>query len=474
MACKIIEASKKANNWLIDFLSSSMETKVIQSDDINIGKGFFLDDMGRDSFTDINLLNVNRKGHVIGFGTTGAGKSRLIENMVEQDIYNDKSIVIIDPKIDNALLSRTYQACVRAGCEKDFMLLSPIHPHISVKINPMGQYFMPEEIIGHIVSAIETSGDVFFYNVALEVSTAIVHSRLLLKKYSKDYTPLNFRDIYKYTSYNGLMQLKENLQKINKKNDQHLEDIIILIENVMSSSQDYFAKVTSTLRTTLTQMSIGAIGKIIGSANHNKFIEKLENNERVILYVQTPSMLSKKTSDITAKVTLSMLQSCIGRKAIRNEEFTNGLSVYIDEASNCLYMGVENLFNKSRSTNTMITALSQNYADFVDAVGPEKARMILGNANGKIFLRLVDPDTAEAAAKYSGEFTKWDSMISTNGLMARQTKDTILKSEDFLKLKPREFFYFGMEGNFRGKTASVGDTEIRIIPPKNSLTSMGV
>lgn len=122
----------------------------------------------------------------------------------------------------------------------------------------------------------------------------------------------------------------------------------------------------------------------------------------------------------------------------------------------------------------MITALSQNYADFVDAVGPEKARMILGNANGKIFLRLVDPDTAEAAAKYSGEFTKWDSMISTNGLMARQTKDTILKSEDFLKLKPREFFYFGMEGNFRGKTASVGDTEIRIIPPKNSLTSMGV
>lgn len=28
----------------------------------------------------------------------------------------------------------------------------------------------------------------------------------------------------------------------------------------------------------------------------------LENDEKVILYVQTPSMLSKKTSDITAKV----------------------------------------------------------------------------------------------------------------------------------------------------------------------------
>ena len=85
----------------------------------------------------------------------------------------------------------------------------------------------------------------------------------------------------------------------------------------------------------------------------------------------------------------------------------------------------------------MITALSQNYADFEDAVGREKARMILGNANAKLFLRLVDPDTAEAAARYGGEITKWDSMISTNGLMARQTKDTAVKSEDFLKLLPK-------------------------------------
>lgn len=471
--CRIIQAGKAANNWLLDYLKKDKK-RIITTDYSYIGKGFALDDVKRENFTDIKLLNNNRKGHLIGFGTTGAGKTRLLESMVEQDIYNGSSMVIIDPKIDNGLLSRTYQACVKAGCEKSFMLLSPVHPHLSIKMSPMAQYFIPEEIIGHIVSAIETSGDVFFYNVALEVSMSIVYARLLLKKYSKDYTPLNFRDIYKFASYDGLLQLKDNLEKIRTSNDKHLEDIVTLITNVLGSSQDYFSKVVSTLRTTLTQMSIGSIGKIIGSATSNKFIDMLENDERVILYVQTPSMLSKKTSDITAKVVLSMIQSCVGRKALKDEKFENGLAVYIDEASNCLYMGVENLFNKSRSTNTMITALSQNYADFEDAVGREKARMILGNANAKLFLRLVDPDTAEAAARYGGEITKWDSMISTNGLMARQTKDTAVKSEDFLKLQPREFFYFGMEGNYRGKTANVGNTEIQILPPKNSLTSMGI
>ncbi len=164
--------------------------------------------------------------------------------------------------------------------------------------------------------------------------------------------------------------------------------MVILINNVLGSNADYFAKVVSSLRTTLTQMSTGAIGSVFGGATKNRFIEMLENDEKVILYVQTPSMLSKKTSDITAKVSLSMIQSCIGRKAIEDKKFKHGLSIYIDESSNSLYQGVENLFNKSRSTDTRITAFSQNYADYIDAVGREKAKMILGNANGKFFMRL--------------------------------------------------------------------------------------
>ena len=468
MKCIFLDVSKsllsKFINWLTKIDEKKNEKKRMFT---TIGKGFSLDDLKEENFKDINLNNDYRKGHIIGFGTTGAGKSRLIENMCEQDILEaGNCVVIIDPKIDNGLLSRVYQSAVRSGNEKAFMLLSPVHPKISIKINPMSNYFMDEEIIGHIVSAVETSGDVFFYNIALEVSTAIVKSRLLIKKYTGDTTPLNFREIYKYVGYEGLTTLKDNLEKITNSRDAELEDMIILINNVIGSNADYFAKVVSTLRTTLTQMSTGSIGAIFGGATKNRFIDMLENDEKVILYVQTPSMLSKKTSDITAKVCLSMIQSCIGRKAVADETFKHGLSIYIDEVSNTLFQGIENLFNKSRSRNTRITALSQNYADFIDAVGREKAAMILGNANGKIFMRLVDPATASEAALYSKEIVKWDSVISTNGIMSKQTYESALKSEHFLNLKPREFYYFGMEGQFKGKTTPIGDTEIKIIPPK--------
>ena len=415
MDCRLLNASKELNTYFSNLLRSEKHPKIVNY--TNIGKGFTLNDLKKEEFIDINLDNDHRRGHVVGFGTTGAGKSRFIENMVEQDIMvQGNCVVIIDPKIDNALLSRTYQAAVRSGNEKAFMLLSPVHPHLSIKLNPMSQYYMDEEIVGHIVSAIETSGDVFFYNIALEVSTAIVKSRLLIKKYIKDHTPLSFREIYKYVSHDGLLQLKENLEKISNSRDRDLEDMVNLINNVLGSNADYFSKVVSSLRTVLTQMS--------------------------------------------------MIKSCIGRKSVVDEKFTHGLSIYIDEASNSLYQGVENLFNKSRSTDTRITAFSQNYADYIDAVGREKAKMILGNANGKIFLRLTDPDSAEDAARYAGEITKWDSVISTNGIMSKQTKDMALKPDDLMSLKPREFYYFGMEGKFKGKTTPIGDTEIKITPPK--------
>lgn len=465
MGCKVTKFLDQKSSSFIDYLATfSSKKKDVRSDYTKLGKGFLLEDHKMENFTDIKLLNQNRKGHIFGFGTTGSGKSRLVESLVKQDISNNFNLIIIDPKIDNGLLSRTYQTAIQTGRDKDFMLLSTVFPEYSIKINPLAHSFIVDEIISHILASVPAK-DEFFFNIALEVTTVIVHSRLILKRFSKDETPLNFNDVYKYVSYKGLQSLKSSLSKINKDNEE-LEQIMLLIDNVLSSPQDFFSKVTSTLRTTLTQMTIGSVGKVLGNASKNKFVERLEKDEGVILYVQTPSMLSKKNSDTLAKVVLSMTQSVIGRRSVIDKPFKYPLTIHIDEASNALYMGVENLFNKSRSTNCMITAFTQNYADLEDTVGKEKAKMIVGNTNGKLFLRLVDIDTAKAVAQYGGKSKKYSSMISTQTIMARESEEDTLKAEDLLGLDPREFYYFGMEGRFKGKTLRVYDSEIKILMPK--------
>ena len=65
-----------------------------------IGKGFALNDIKKENFVDIKLEDKNRVNHMFVFGAPGVGKTRLLENIIEQDIPKGESVVIIDPKGD--------------------------------------------------------------------------------------------------------------------------------------------------------------------------------------------------------------------------------------------------------------------------------------------------------------------------------------------------------------------------------------
>ena len=50
-------------------------------------------------------------------------------------------------------------------------------------------------------------------------------------------------------------------------------------------------------------------------------------------------------------------------------------------------------------------------------------------------------------------------------LLFQKVEELAIKPEDVLRLKKREFYYFGFEGEYRGKTARVEPTEILIRLP---------
>jgi Type IV secretion-system coupling protein DNA-binding domain. len=58
--------------------------------------------------------------HTSLHGTTGIGKTRLIELIVSQLIQQQEPVVILDPKSDSKLLDAVYQACVNIGCADKF------------------------------------------------------------------------------------------------------------------------------------------------------------------------------------------------------------------------------------------------------------------------------------------------------------------------------------------------------------------
>jgi DNA helicase HerA-like ATPase len=84
---------------------------------------------------ELYMNDADRSGHFWCFGTTRVGKTRLLENMLEQDIRKGNSVVVIDPKGDIPLFSKIYQAAKEAGREDDLMLITPIFPQYSIKLN---------------------------------------------------------------------------------------------------------------------------------------------------------------------------------------------------------------------------------------------------------------------------------------------------------------------------------------------------
>jgi hypothetical protein len=430
---------------------------------LHLGIGYLLEDSRKEKLIDIYQLNENRKGHTFVAGATRVGKTRLLQNMIIQDIRAGRSVGLIDPKGDWEIWEAMVQEAYRTGREKDLMFISPAYPNHSAPINPLTCFVNEEEPIGHIVAGVPAD-DEFFYNVALETTTVIVKTLLLQKRYEdKSSGELNFEEVYALADHEGILRCKEIVKPLLELEDE-ARTIYDLAVKIGNSEKDYFSKISTTLRTTLTQIATGQVGKIMGSAKGNKLIEKLENQERVIFYAQTGALIGVAVSKIMCRVLVSMIQSLAGRLFIKGDALKTPFCLYMDEFSSMVYLGIENLFNKSGGANFFLTAATQSLADVEAAIGVDRARMIFDNTNTKLFMKVNDLRTAEVLAAYGGIKKKYSLILSDRGgITIRETEEDAIKPEEFLRLKSREFFYFGHdEGQYFGKSDPVKPVELKI------------
>ena len=122
-----------------------------------LGKGVNLADRSRD--IPIAIPDAERSGHLGCFGTTRIGKTRLMESVIEQDIVKGYNLAIIDPKGDIDLFSKVIQASAESGRLEEVMLLTPIYPDHSVKLDPLSHFYMEDELVDHVVSGIKAKED---------------------------------------------------------------------------------------------------------------------------------------------------------------------------------------------------------------------------------------------------------------------------------------------------------------------------
>lgn len=454
-------------NTIFKFYEKYFDGDGIKEDRSYIGMGFPLADRKKEQLQSIDILNTNRKNHLFIIGTTGVGKTKATELLVRQDIEAGRNVVVIDPKSDMDMFNTVIGTAIKCGRKDELMFLTPIYPEMSIEINPTSHYYMPEEVVEHVMAAVPAD-DAFFYNVAKEATISIVQALVLKRKaINRNDIKINLEEIAQYAYYQGLAELKASIENIDDTSLQDdIQQTVRLLSQILASPVEYFSKVSTTLRTTLNIMVTGNIGKVLGNAKENHFVDRLESGKGVILYVQTGTMLARETANIIGKEIISMIQSVVGRYYLSGKVFPKPLCLHIDELSNVVYRGIQDLYNKGRTAGVWIQGATQSIADMIAVIGEDGAKQLLDNTNTKIIMRAQDLESATSLSQYGGLRKQNTPIVSASGaITSREVDNYAILPQEILRLKKREFFFFGFEGQFVGKTRTIKPINIDIKLP---------
>ncbi len=433
-----------------------------------LGKGKSFDDPLKQ--IDLRIPNDYRKRHMSVFGTTGCGKTRLAENVIEQDIRAGRSVVFIDPKNDQDISAKIIQTAFACGRQEDLMFINTAFPEYSALINPLSHWFISEELVAHCIAGIKEGKEPYFRNVGKEIASAVVSAlNCIASERGGDPQPIMLNDIKKLISREGLESLHAQMDGLTSHESKEVKSDL---EGVIATGQEYYSKVASSLRVALHELTTGNIGKIIGCTNENKFMERLEQGKPVILVCQLGSLIVHEAAFTLGKVILSMVQSFIGRAySSRKKKANPPICIHIDEAQSVLHPGVEDLFAKAGSADCWVTCYCQSVNQIYATLGKDFGQSILSLTNTKIFMKVPDNETAMYVAEHFGTHNKLSPIIAPGGsITTREMEEDIVKPFDVIKLRPREFYMLTYAdnkhtGRFKGITADVANTWLEVIYP---------
>ncbi len=401
---------------------------------------------------------------------------------MEYDIRTGKSVWIFDPKGDIDLLAKVIQTCFLTGRLDEFIFFSPIHLEISAKINPLAYWVMLEEVTHHIASGVSgaaANGDAeFFYKVAKEVLLVVARSLQVLDVAAGRTPEFNIVRLNNFISYTDLQRLRVQLENV-KRLSGHLEidsrrigdivekELLPKITQMLTSGEEHFSKVSGTLRAELSQFTVGTTSQLFGDVKTNVVFERLLQGKPTVFYCMTGSLLTRDTAHIIARIILSGLQSIGGQLNAEDRKFDPPLSIVVDEASNVVYYGMEDLYNKIGGINGFLTALTQSIADYSTVLGELYTQRILDNLNVQFYLRVNDVKTARYVSEKAGKVKVFSPILSMGGFSsAREAEKKLLPDNAATLLKKREFIAFVYEDSYMGRTATISPLHLRLRMPK--------
>lgn len=397
---------------------------------------------------DMGYLTDYMVGHTAIEGTTGSGKTRLLDLIITQlasrgvnDLHpkakdmKRECVIILDPKGDKGLFENAKALCEASGEPDRFVYFNPAFPEKSACIDVLRNFATPTELASRIASIIpsETGTDPFVafgWKTLNDICAGcfIVNERpnlLRLRRYVEGgITSLLQRTLESHFEKHipGWQSLIQPFAQ-RKKNDplaaaiefhqqvvseRASNPVIDGLINGYTHERTHYQKMTASLIPVLTMLTTGHLGDLL-SPDPAKLTDKVCTDiasiiaSRKICYIALNSLADGTVASAIGSMILSDITSVAG--SIYNFDLSqNPVNVVIDEVGEVINAPTIQLLNKGRGAGFRVVIAYQTIADLVVRTGSEHAaRKVMGNINNLIALRLHDNETRDHFVEKCGK-----------------------------------------------------------------------
>lgn len=383
---------------------------------------------------------IERGGHTIVLGTTGVGKTRLAEILLNQDIRRGDIVMTFDPKGDADLMLSMYIAAHKAN--RPFYMFHLGYPDESCRYNPIGDYSRITEIATRIANQLPSEGQASsfrdfvwrFVNVLAKVFEVVGIKPTYKAIYN---AAVNVDDLackYFITVLNqekpnwkdefGDLEISKEMETQIKKTGRSEQAILLssfvkqsgindattnAVSSVLNNEKSYFEKLVSSLYPLLEKLTTGKAAELTSpdydDTNDTRPImdwrKVMEQN--AVVYVGLDALTDKNVAESVGNAMFADLTSLAGQiykfgqgYGQSEETAKRKVAIHADEFNELIGDEFIPMLNKARRSGYQVTAYTQTWADVEAKLGSKaKALQMAGNFNTTIMLRVFGEDTAK-------------------------------------------------------------------------------
>lgn len=414
----------------------------------------------RSDHSEIFFKDDDLRRNVMIIGSSGSGKTSLLNALAAQQMFRGGGILFVDGKRDVRAMETFLHLASMVDRLDDVRILDPLNPEVSHNYNPLLASDASQEV-GAIATKLhrllpsvpESSPAKFYHDHAYRALLDLVR---FFHRIDRVATFLDYRAIFEYPDQ--AFAILGNM--LNDQDD--LEKIVELRRFVKkfksdTKSQDLY----SGIMTELGALTDRETSKFITSpSNEINLYSAIKRSQ--LIYVGLPRLQEPRIAEQLGRVLLTDLQTTIGLFYNQNHQPYVPFLVLMDELASYVFKEFAVVFEQARGAGFICVGVLQALPQLQDKMrelGPDFMSRVMGNCQIKLCLQVEDQTTANMMSEYFGKEIQWWGSIGsssgksdsgmllslqriTNPRRGRSESESLSYSERLeLKIQPQQFIH---------------------------------